>query len=321
MLSVVCPVFNEAEHIEGLIRFFVNSKPDAKELLIIDGGSTDGTVEKIQRWQKMNPNIRVIENPDKYVPFALNIGIKEAVGDPIIRLDAHTEYNPDYFIKILETFERTNADIVGGPMRPVGRNSFQKAVAYATSHPFGVGGSRFHFEDFEGYTDSVYLGAWKRSLFDHIGLFDEKFLRNQDDEFHYRANSKKKKVYLNPEITSFYYPRDTLSSLFRQYYQYGLYKPLVLKKIPDSIKFRHLVPALFALYLISLPICFLITLWLIPLILYFLTLLISISKANINAQIKKYLFLVFPALHIAYGMGFIIGFINLIFKMDNNIRK
>ncbi|MDR3626203.1 MAG: glycosyltransferase family 2 protein, partial [Ignavibacteriaceae bacterium] len=271
MISVICPALNESVHIEKVLNFFVNANPIDKELLIIDGGSTDGTREIVNEWAKKYSNIRLLENPDKYVPFALNIAIKNSTGNPIIRIDAHSDYAPDYFEKILETFESTGADIVGGPYLTKAVTPIQAAVANAISNPFGIGNSKAHNPDFKGYVDSVPYGAWKRELFEQTGYFDERFKRNQDDEFHYRAKSLGKKIFLNPEIKLWYYPRNSLYSLFRQYYEYGLYKPLVLKKIKSEIKFRHIVPALFMIYLILLPLSFLSLYYLLPLLFYLIT--------------------------------------------------
>ncbi len=183
-------------------------------------------------------------------------------------MDAHTEYEEDYFTQIINTFEKSGSEIVGGPMRAIGNTAFQRSVAYCTSTSFGIGGSKIHQKDYEGESDHVYLGAWKKKLFDDIGLFDEKLKRNQDDEFHYRARSLGKKIYLNPKIKSYYYPRSSLKNLFKQYFQYGLFKPLVLKKVKSEAKFRHLIPPLFILYLISLPIAIKFPLYLLPLLVY-----------------------------------------------------
>ncbi|MCS7053696.1 MAG: glycosyltransferase family 2 protein [Ignavibacterium sp.] len=308
MITVVCPVFNEREHIEDVLNFFISAKPDDKELIIIDGGSNDGTIELLEKWIKKYSNIKLFHNPNKYVPFALNLAIKNSIGDPIIRLDAHTKYSIDYFEKILETFKRTDADIVGGPMIKKGITDFQKAAAIATSSLFGIGDSKIHNKNYEGYSDHVYLGAWKRSLFDEIGYFDERLIRNQDDEFHYRARSLGKKIYLSPDIKSEYLPRKSFSQLFKQYFQYGLYKPLVLRKIKSEIKLRHLVPMIFTLYLISLPVLIFISWFLIfPLILYVLIGLIISFNADKNIKIKLLTFIIFPVIHLAYGSGFLIG--------------
>jgi succinoglycan biosynthesis protein ExoA len=307
-ITVICPTFNEAKYIERALDFFVRAKPAEKELLVIDGGSGDGTREIIIDWSKRHGNIFLIDNRDKYVPYALNKGIEISRGEIIVRLDAHTEYAEDYLEKILGTFEQTEADIVGGPMNATGKTDFQKAVAGATSSVFGIGDSKFHNKNYRGYTDSVYLGAWRRTIFKETGTFDIKFLRNQDDEFHYRAKSLGKKIYLNPDIISYYYPRDSLEALFKQYFQYGLFKPLVLKKIKSETKIRHLIPILFVIYLLVCIIFFFCCkVLLIPLGLYIiLDILFSFSiKGNIS--IKLLALAVFPVLHISYGLGFLFG--------------
>lgn len=315
MITVICPVYNEEEYIENVLKFFIESKPDEKELILVDGGSTDRTIEIIKRWLGKYNNIRLMHNKNKYVPFALNLAIKNSTGDPIIRLDAHTIYEKNYFEKILETFDKTNADIVGGPMRKIGSNDFQLAVAYATTSLFGIGDSKIHKIDYNGESDHVYLGAWRRNLFNEIGYFDERLIRNQDDEFHYRARSFGKKIYLSSEIISYYYPRKSFSSLFKQYFQYGLFKPLVLRKIKSEIKVRHLIPAIFSLYIILLPFLFLYNkFFLIPLLIYLIIDFIFTFQIRGNLKQKLLVFVIFPSIHFAYGFGSILGFAKIFNK-------
>ena len=307
MITVLCPTYNEAEYIEKVLKFFINAKPADKELLIIDGGSNDGTKEIVNDWTNKYSNIRLLENKNKYVPFALNIGIKKSNGDLIIRLDAHAEYAEDYFEQIIKTFNDTGADIVGGPMNAVGKTNFQIAVAHVTSTVFGVGDSKIHKGKYKGESDHVYLGAWRRKLFDEIGYFDERLKRNQDDEFHYRARSLGKRIYLNPEIKSYYYPRSSLSKLIKQYFQYGLYKPVVLRKIKSEIKLRHLIPSLFSIYILSLPLAFLSKFYLLPLFAYFFIDIYFSIRAKRNIRIVINSLLIYPVLHLSYGFGFLSG--------------
>lgn len=305
-ISVVCPVFNESNYIAAVLDFFTHAAPADKELWIIDGGSTDNTCTIVNEWAEKYPNIHLLHNARKYVPYALNAAIPQCTGSFIVRLDAHTHYAPDYFEAILSAFEKSGAEIVGGPMRAAGRTPFQKAVAYCTSTAFGIGDSSFHDDTKEGFADSVYLGAWKRSIFKITGLFDEQMMRNQDDEFHYRAKSKGMKIYLDPAIRSTYFPRSTFKSLFRQYFQYGLFKPLVLKKVRSGIRLRHLIPAGFVIYLLLLPVlwCFTGIYSLAPLLLYFfLAMMFAVRKSGEFI----YRLLIYPTLHISYGLGFILG--------------
>ncbi len=308
IISVVCPVYNEEKYIEKLLLFYKNAVPADKELFLIDGGSTDRTREIIMQHSLHDASIVVLDNPKKFVPFALNSAIPHCKGEYIVRLDAHTLYAPDYFEKILLTFKVSGADIVGGPMRAIGRSDFQCAVAHATSTPFGVGNSQFHFENYKGYTDSVYLGAWKKDIFKSIGLFDEQMIRNQDDEFHYRAKSAGFKIFQDPAIVSHYFPRDSLKTLARQYFEYGLYKPLVLKKIKSEIKLRHIIPVVFVLYCLALPMGLLITpLYGIPLVAYSVLLLGFSFFNKLNWMARIHCLLIYPTLHVAYGLGFLKG--------------
>jgi succinoglycan biosynthesis protein ExoA len=308
-LTAICPVYNEEDNIRNVLDFFISARPSEKDLFIVDGNSGDGTCDIVRKYEAMYPNIKLLQNPRRTVPFALNIALRESCGDPVVRLDAHTTYASDYFEKILETFHDSGADIVGGPMRPIGKTKTQKAIGLASMSPFGIGNSKFHDITYKGYVDSVYLGAWRRSIFDDIGYFDERLKRNQDDEFHYRAGSKGKKIFLNPEIRSEYFPRSSYGALFLQYFQYGLYKPLVLKKIKSGAKIRHLIPAFFVLYLLFLiPGLFLLGFYsLFPLFLYVLSALYFSFRSECQFLIRIRIFFAYICIHTAYGFGFLAG--------------
>ena len=313
MISVVCPVYNESAYISKLLDFYINALPSDKELLLIDGNSTDDTCAIIKTYMAQHPDIYLLNNPQRIVPYALNKAIENAKGDIIIRLDAHTDYSIDYFEKIVEVFKNTDADIVGGPMRIAKGDIIQNAIGYATCTAFGVGNSSFHFPDYKGYADSVYLGAWKKSIFKTTGLFDVAFKRNQDDEFHYRAKSLGFKIYQHPDIKLYYHPRKTLGLLFKQYYQYGLYKPLVLHKIKSAVSIRHLIPALFVLYLLSILVSFILSFYigLIPLLIYILGDLFFTFRSKKPITEMLAIMVVYPVLHLSYGIGFIGGLFRL----------
>ena len=309
MITVICPVYNESAYIMSVLDFFSKSLPLYKELILIDGNSSDNTCDLIEAYRVSHSNISLLRNPDRYVAYALNKAILAAKGDIIVRLDAHTDYSADYFQKIQETFDKTGADIVGGPMRIAGGNTVQNAIGHATSTVFGVGNSSFHFENFKGFTDSVYLGAWKRKIFDKTGLFDTTFKRNQDDEFHYRAKSMGFTVYQDPSIKLYYHPRKTFGLLFSQYYQYGLYKPMVLKKVKSAINVRHIIPSLFVVYLATLPffLVFAMYFMLLPLGIYLATALCFTLTSKHSFKEIFIMPMVYFTLHVAYGAGFIAG--------------
>lgn len=309
IISVICPVLNEEKHIDRLLASLLEINPRDKEILIIDGGSQDGTVDKVSTFQAKYPNIKLLHNSYKTVPFALNLGIKASNGNILVRVDAHSEYESDYFEKIISVFEQTGADIVGGPTRIANGSAFQEAVGKVISHPFGTGNSKVHDTSFEGYTDHVTFGAWKKNIFDEIGYFDTNLTRNQDDEFHYRAKSLGKKVYQSPLIKLYYYPRNNLLSLSRQYFEYGYYKPLVLRKVKSEIKLRHLIPSIFFLYLIFIPIGFVSYLYFLPLVTYFIIIFMIALSEKTKIKTKLLMTLIFPVIHLSYGAGFIFYFI------------
>ena len=322
MISVICPVYNEENYIVAVLDFCLNAKPEDKEIIFVDGGSKDRTVEIISQYASKYSNIKLLYNERKFVPFALNVAIKAASGDVIIRLDAHSLYAPDYFEAILQTFKSTDADIVGGPTRTAFKNDMQEAVAYAISTVFAVGGSKVHQENYTGYTDSVTFGAWKRHIFPVTGLFDERLIRNQDDEFHYRARSFGYKIYQSPDIKLYYFPRSSLKGLFKQYFQYGLYKPLVLKKVKSGINIRHLIPALFVLYsLLAITFLFLkLGVWVILPGIFYMFVLVYFSFINSKkVTVKINLLAVYPIIHLSYGLGSILGLSKVIANENKKI--
>jgi len=205
-VSILIPIYNESTHIERCLRAVLaqDYPQDQIEILIADGMSTDNTHEIIRKYQKTHPNVQMLDNPGKIVPTGMNIALQQALGDFIIRVDGHTVIASDYVSNCVETLQRTNADNVGGCMTATGTTLFGEAVAIATSTPFGIGGGRFHYSNKEEWIDSVYMGAWKRSVFKKIGLFDEELVRDQDDEFNYRLRAVGGKILLSPKIKSIY---------------------------------------------------------------------------------------------------------------------
>jgi hypothetical protein len=166
-------------------------------------------------------------------------------------MDVQAEYAPDYVATCLETLRATGADNVGGPARTRYRSYWQQAIAIAYGSPFSVGGARFHDESYEGSVDTVTFGCWRREVFERIGLFDTELVRNQDDEFNLRLLRSGGRIWQNPGIRSWYFPRSTLVSLFRQYHQYGYWKVRVIQKHRRPASWRHLVPAAALLFLVS----------------------------------------------------------------------
>lgn len=321
LVSVIMPIRNEAGFIErSLEAVLAQDYPhDCFEVLIADGMSTDCTREIIHRVTEEHPDIavRIIDNPGKIVPTGFNAALAQARGEIIVRVDGHTIIDSSYLRECVSALGRSGADNVGGRMDAVGTTSFGQVVALATSSPFGVGGARFHYSDQESWVDTVYMGVWRRGLFERLGGFDEELVRNQDDEFNYRTRAVGGKILLNPNIRSRYFNRSTPRALWRQYYQYGFYKVRVLQKHPAQMRPRQFVPPLFALGTLlgaalaplSKP---LRRLWQMGLAAYALAnIAASVKLAHMNGwQHLKRLPLVFLILHFSYGLGFLAGLIH-----------
>jgi succinoglycan biosynthesis protein ExoA len=254
-VSIIVPCRNEKDHIHACLRSILAQAwpPDDLEIIVADGMSDDGTRDILKQFAEEDSRLRVIDNPAQIVSTGLNAAIRVARGAVIIRMDAHTEYAADYIRQCVAVLRETGADNVGGPARTKHRGYVQSAICAAYHSPFAVGGVRFHQVAYEGFVDTVPYGCWPRTLFDQIGLFDEELIRNQDDELNLRLTRMGGKIWQSPRIQSWYTPRRSLRSLFRQYMQYGYWKIRVIQKhrLPASV--RHLVPGFFVLALMGLP--------------------------------------------------------------------
>lgn len=246
-ISIVVPCRNESRHVDAFLRGVTGQEalPADTEVLIADGRSDDDTRARIAAWTARDARIQLIDNPEQTTSFGLNRAIARSTGRVILRMDVHTEYAPDYVKQCLATLAATGADNVGGPARTCARSYFQHANRLAYHSPFAVGGARFHVESYEGPVDTVVYGCWPREVFDRLGGFDTQLVRNQDDEFNLRTVRTGGRLWQNPAIRSWYYPRSNARALFRQYLQYGYWKVRVVQKHRRPASWRHLVPGAF----------------------------------------------------------------------------
>ncbi|MEP7164088.1 MAG: glycosyltransferase family 2 protein [Ferruginibacter sp.] len=308
ILTVCFPVYNEVKFIDSLIRSVIGTFPLDKEIVLIDGGSTDGTLEKIKSWQDKYANILLIHNKERYVSHGFNLAFKNTNSIYIALMGAHAEYPDNYFQKGLAILRSGEADAVGGPLVQKGSSRRSTVIAFCMSSKFGVGDTAFRTSKKRSYVDSVAMAIYNRNVFDKVGLFDETLIRNQDDEFHYRLNHHGFKIMMEPEMESVYYVREDLASLWKQYYYYGLYKPMVLKKVRSGMRTRHLVPAGFVVYLLALPFLLLWHwLFIIPLLIYFFGALLILSATFSGLKDILFGFFAFLTLHLSYGSGFLKG--------------
>jgi len=316
-VTVIVPERNEEKFIARCLESILQQDygPEYFEVIVVDGISTDKTCEIIQRLQRQHNNLHLLDNPRRIVPTALNLGLQRARGEIIIRVDGHATIAPDYISRCVEMLQATNADCAGGPINSISENAGGRAIALAMSSKFGVGNSRFRVSDgYEGYVDTLAFGAYKRSVFERIGFFDEELVRCQDDEFNYRLLKHGGRIFMTPKISSCYFPRTNLKKLWRQYYEYGLWKIRVLQKHSSVMQPRQFVPPLFVLTLLLLTV---FSVFALPLrlalagvlALYGMTAVACASSlwlSNENCAFPV-LLAAFPILHISYGSGFLFG--------------
>ena len=209
LVSCVILMRNEKPYIERTIESVVrNDYPkDKLEILVVDGMSEDGSREIVEGIAIKDHRVKLLDNKKRITPAAMNIGIKNAKGDVIILLSGHSYIEEDYIKLCVKYLEKTGADCVGGPMRAVGTNYVGKAISLLHHSFFGMGGGRFHDVNYEGYVDTVYLGAYRREVFEKVGYYDERLVRNQDIEMNARIRRNGGKIFLTSKIKSYYHNR------------------------------------------------------------------------------------------------------------------
>lgn len=347
-VSVIIPVRNECLHIEKCLSQLVKQTyPQEKfEVLVIDGMSTDGTREIVERFKTQGPGtevegerletksyemptIRLIDNPKGQRTSALNIGIREAKGDIVMRIDGRTIVPSDYIEKCIRTLLETEADNVGGVLKPLTGSTTQKAIGIALTCPFGVGNSWYRIGSKSGFVDTVYLFCSWKSLFERVGLFDEESpVISEDSDINQRIRKAGGKVYLKKEIVAYYYPRNNFKDLRKLYFRYGGAKAGNLIKRRKLTAWRQVVPPAFLLILVTLPVLgifnkFSFYLWLLITGSYIITdtvvslyLSFDLKSSTLNKKHRTSniepsklslfwrLFMVFPTMHFFWALGF-----------------
>ncbi len=311
-VTVIMPVFNAAATIDRALGAVLaqDYPPDRLEVLVVDGGSADGTLDRVRAIAGDDPRVRVLHNPARQQAHGLNLGIAAARGAIIVRVDGHAIVAPDYVRQCVHYLDATGAEHVGGPQRATGHTPLGRAIAAAYRSPFGVP-SRFTTSARAGFADTVYLGAWPRAVFARVGGFNTDLVANEDYEHNYRIRQAGGRVYLAPDIRSEYISRQTLGALARQFFRYGRGKCQMLLLYPRSARPRHLVaPAFVAALVGGAPLArFSRTaarLWGALLATYGLASAVASLDAARRSE-PGHLFrlpLVFATMHLAWGAGF-----------------
>lgn len=320
MLSVICPVYNEEKYIQVCIESILaqDYPRDELEVIFADGQSTDNTRGIIASYQERYPFIHLIDNPERIVPYAMNRGIAASQGEVIIRIDAHANYQPNYFSVLVRRLYELNADNVGTMCKTEVLNKTPKTLAIKETlgNKFGVGNSVFRtgISDVQ-QVDTVPFGCWKREAFEKYGQYDVRLVRNQDIELNKRIIRGGGKIFIVPDTFCTYYARETFKALAKNNFENGKWniKTIWFTKRLKSLSVRHFIPVLFVLSLI-LPIAGLF-IWkpigfiaVISLIAY----LLFIGIVAFSISLKKhfhyiYLIMSFIVLHFSYGIGSLVG--------------
>lgn len=326
MISVICPIYNEEKYISECINSILlqDYPKNDMEVLLVDGMSTDRTREIVLSYCVKYPFIHLLDNPQKIVPYAMNIGIHAAKGDIVIRLDAHAIYPDNYFSELVTKLHELNADNVGAVCRTLPADDSPKcrAIAAALSSSFGMGNSYFRIGAKDIIkVDTVPFGCYRKEVFDKIGLYDTDLIRNQDDELNARLVKHGGKIYLLPYLIVDYFARNTIKKTGKMFYQYGLYKPLVNKKLGSPATIRQFFPLAFVLGLIfglalSILSKYILIAYLAVIAIYFLLALVYSLKSYSSIPQVMWQIATYITVHINYGWGYLVGIYKILTKTN-----
>lgn len=319
-VTVIIPCYNEEHTIQILLDAIRNQDyPKEKmEVVIADAFSEDNTRQKICEFSDLHEDllVRVVDNPRRTIPAAVNTAVENAQGEFIVRMDAHSAPNREYIRQSVELLKSGKAQNVGGiwEIKPGSDSCMAKAIARAAAHPLGAGDASYRTKGQSGYVDTVPFGAFRRDFFIKLGKFNEEMLSNEDYEFNTRVRQSGGKIWMDTRIQSQYYARKTLSELSRQYWRYGFWKFKMLKKYPDSIRWRQAIPPVFVLFLVLFGIMSFISSFAFIILIavsgvYFSALLsagIFESVKNKNACFNLMVFALIT-MHFSWGGGFLMS--------------
>jgi succinoglycan biosynthesis protein ExoA len=315
--SIILPVRNEERYITRTLQCLRNQTyPRSRaEIIVVDGLSTDDTRLIVGATAALDGRVLLLDNERKIMAAGFNLGLKAAKGEMIVMMGGHTEVSPNYLHICAALLQAGVADCVGGPIKTVGETYAARAIALAMSSRLGVGNSLFRIGCAEQkYVDTVAFGAYTRKIIERTGDLDEEFVRGQDDEFNYRLRKLGGRILIVPQLQSSYASRSSLTSLWRQYFQYGYWKVRILQKHPRQMQWRQFIPPLFVSGLVLLCIIYVVR----PrigrpllggtLFVYVVAVgLASILLTPRHLRLAPAVALSFFVLHFSYGLGFLWG--------------
>jgi glycosyltransferase involved in cell wall biosynthesis len=318
-VTVIIPCLNEEKTIGHVLRAIMDQDypGELMDVVIADGLSSDNTRKRIAEFCAVNSGlpVHVIDNPKREIPAGLNLAIRSAKGDVIVRMDGHSLPEPDYISHCVENLSAHRGDNVGGRWIIVpGEDTWiARGIAAAAAHPLGVGNVKYRISGEAGPVDTVPFGSYYRSLFDEVGHFDETLLTNEDYEFNTRLREKGKIIWFDPTIACRYFSRPDIGSLARQYWRYGFWKAKMVRRYPDSIKPRQFMPPVFVAGLVLLLLAGMIFhpifLGLLAIFLLYMGIIVSASLPEAARRKDPSLIVSIPlaimTMHFTWGSGFL----------------
>jgi len=327
-VSVIVPCYNEENTIELLLDAIYHQTFPIREIevVIADGQSTDGTRDKILQFTAQHPDlpVKIIDNPRRFIPAALNRALDCSTGEYIIRMDAHSIPEPNYIDTCVRELDAGKGENVGGVWNiiPSSDHWISQSIALAVSHPLGVGDARYRYSSKAGWVDTVPFGAFRSKLFTEIGKYNEDLLTNEDYEFNTRIRKNGGRIWFNPEIRSTYYARENLQALARQYWRYGYWKWRMLKNDPTALRWRQVLPPAFVAAVLLLAIMSPWLFW--SRILFgivvgiYLVALVAISLVTLKNRSDPRFIIGIPlaimTMHITWGTGFLWSMVKSVFR-------
>ena len=314
-VTLAIPCLNEESFIDRTVRGALGQDypPDRLEVLVADGGSTDRTRAILAEIARQDGRLRVIDNPDRIQAAGMNAMIRRAHGAVVIRLDAHAEYAHDYVRRCVEVMARTGADNVGGAQRARATTWFQRVFCAAMTSPLGGGGAGYKSPTAEGFVDTVYCGAFRRSVFETVGMFDAHAVTNEDAELNQRIAAAGGHVYLSRDIVAHYYPRTGFAAVARQYFAYGKGRARTVLKHR-----RFLTPRPLASLGAVLGGALLLATWplnhIAPPVFAFYAFVCAVEAIRAGVRCGVWaipaIWALFPVMHASHGAGMIWGFVH-----------
>lgn len=307
-ISVILPVLNEQDHLRASVESVLSQKyPSDLEILIALGPSNDKTDEIAADLAAHDPRIRLVPNPLGKTTIGMNECIRQAKHDVIVRVDAHSELGENYLTRGVEILLETDADEVGGIMAAAGRSAFQKAVAWAYTSRFGVGGASYHVGGAAGEAESAYLGIFLKDALTRVGGYDESIIRGEDWDLAQRIKTSGGKIWFSPELRVTYWPRGRFDLLVKQFWSTGVWRGDLTRRNFAAASKRYFAPPVLVLAVLAglIGLMFGLTAGIIPLAGYLAAVaLLAVSAPEASLKTRIAILVVLPTIHFAWGSGF-----------------